>query len=88
MKGRIAVEKNLTPYSHYLSLQGYSVENMTVEDMLQKSIPDYDAFIVTGLSENFLGFHDIMTKAPVINADGLSPEDVARRISTQRIAAQ
>ncbi len=80
MNRRIAVENDLTPYSSYLRREGYTVENMSVEDMLQKKMPDYDAYVVTGLSENYLGFHDTVTKAPVINADGLTPEEVSRMI--------
>jgi hypothetical protein len=80
MNRTVAVENNLTPYSAYLRREGYTVENMSVEDMLQKKMPDYDAYVVTGISENYLGFHDTVTKAPVINADGLTPEQVARMI--------
>ena len=81
MKGKIAVEQNLTPVVNYLTSQGYSVVSMSASDMLNGDKKGYDAFVISGASENFLGMDDRVTKTSVINASGLSPEDVARRIS-------
>ena len=81
MKGKIAVEQNLTLVVNYLTLQGYSVESLSASDMLNGDKKGYDTFVIYGASENFLSMEDWVTKANVINASGLSPEDVARRIS-------
>jgi len=81
MKGKIAVEQNLTPVVNYLTSQGYSVVSMSASDMLNGDKKGYDAFVISGASENFLSMEDRVTKTSVINASGLSPEDVARRIS-------
>ena len=81
MKGKIAVEQNLTPVVNYLTLQGYSVESMSASDMLNGDKKGHDTFVISGASENFLSMEDWVTKANVINASGLSSEDVARRIS-------
>ena len=81
MKGKIAVEQNLTPVANYLTSQGYSVVSLSASDMLNGDKKDYDALVISGASENFLGMEDRLTESNVINASGLSPEDVARRIS-------
>ena len=82
MKGKIAIEPNMTRYSDYLTSQGFAVHPMPVEDMTAKNMRGYDAFVISGMSENFLGFEDTQTKAPLINAKGLSPEDVSKMIGT------
>ena len=81
MKGKIAVEQNLTPVVNYLTSQGYSVESMSASDMLNGGKKGYVAFVISGASENFLSMEERETKISVINASGLSPEDVARRIT-------
>lgn len=81
MRGKIAVEQNLTPVINYLASQGYSVVSMSASDMLNSDKKDYEAFVISGASENFLSMEDRVTKTSVINASGLSPEDVANRIS-------
>jgi len=53
MKGKIAVEQNLTPVVNYLTSQGYSVESMSASDMLNGNKKGYDAFVISGASENF-----------------------------------
>ena len=82
MKRKIAVEQNLTHYSDYLTSQGFAVHEMSVEDMTAKKMRGYDAFVVSGMNENFLGYEDTLTDAPIINAKGLSPKDVAGMIKT------
>lgn len=73
---KIAVEQNLSPVADYLERQGYSVKKMNAGDMLSGKNSGFDAFVISGASENFLGMEDRTTKASVINADGSTPEDV------------
>lgn len=79
MKGKIAVEQNLGPVSDYLTNQGYTVDKFNAGDLLTKK-PEYDALVVSGGSENFLGIEDRTTPGSVINAAGLTPEDVCRKL--------
>jgi hypothetical protein len=81
MTGKVAIEPNLTPIKDYLSGKGYKVESINFNDKSPKYLNSFDAFVVTGLNTDFLGVEDTKTKAMVINADGLSPEDVASRLS-------
>lgn len=80
MKGKIAIEPALTNVKDYLVGKGYEVDSMSPNMEFTKNLQKYDAVVVTGLSKNLLGVHDTETKAAVINADGLSPQDVAREI--------
>lgn len=82
MKGKIAVEQNLTPVKDYLTSKGYSVECIRFNEQSLEDLRKYDTIVVSGLNSNFLGFHDTKTSASVINADGLTPEDVARELES------
>lgn len=79
MKGRIAIEPALSNVKNYLTEKGYTVESMTEGE--KQNLQQYDAIVVTGLSKNLLGIEDTDTRAVVINADGLTPQEVAGRIS-------
>jgi acetolactate synthase regulatory subunit len=80
MTGKIAVEQNLSPVANYLASRGYTVTTMNVTEMLSGNKDNFDAYVISGASENFLGMQDRLTDVSVINASGLSPEDVAFRI--------
>ncbi|NJD04429.1 MAG: YkuS family protein [Ruminiclostridium sp.] len=80
MKHRIAVENSLTPIRDFLSEKGYNVDNIDFSKEYSKGMDKYDAVVVTGLSENFLGVEDTNTKAVVIDAKGLTTEQVYGRL--------
>jgi hypothetical protein len=81
MNGRIAIEPTLSNVKDYLSGIGYTVETID-ENKKTGSLQDFDVIVVTGLSTNLLGMSGTRTKAPVINADGLTPEEVAGKIKS------
>lgn len=83
MKGKIAVEQNLTPVKDYLSDKGYQVDCIRVSDETSVKLKGYDAIVVNGLSNNLLGIQDTMTGAVVINAAGLTPEEIGKEIESQ-----
>lgn len=76
---KIAIEPALSNVKDYLSGIGYKVETIDVNKEAG-SLRGYDAIVVTGLSTNLLGMSNTRSKAPVINADGLTPEEVASKI--------
>lgn len=73
---KIAIEPDLTPISKYLGERGYQVENISLSKEFSNKHSNYDAYVVTGLNSNFLGISDTISKAVVIDASGLSPEQV------------
>ncbi len=82
MKGKIAVEQNLTPVKDYLADKGYQVDCIRISDETSAKLQGYDAIVVNGLSNNMLGVQDTMTGAVVINADGLTPEEIGKEIES------
>ncbi len=83
MKGKIAIEYNLTPVKDYLTGKGYNVECININEQSSTKLQSYDTIVVTGQNSNFLGVHNTETSAVIINADGLSPEEVAKKIESK-----
>jgi len=75
MERIVAVENNLKPVKDYLSAQGCQI--IEVERVKDTKV---DAVVLAGNDQNIMGMQDIDTKAPVINASGLSPQDVWNEI--------
>jgi galactitol-specific phosphotransferase system IIB component len=75
---KIAIEPALTNVKDYLAGKGYDVESLNSNERFDMNT--YDAIVVTGLNTNLLGIHDTETKAVVINADGLTPPEVAKQL--------
>ncbi len=71
----VAVEDGLTPIADALRDKGYAVMPFDRGDLDQ-----VDAIVVSGQDDNLMGIQDIQTKAPVINAEGLTAEQVAREV--------
>lgn len=71
MERVIAVEDNLTPVRDFLAAQGCRI--IAVERVKDTRV---DAVVISGADQNLMGMEDIDTKAPVIDARGLSPQDV------------
>jgi hypothetical protein len=82
LKTRVAVEDSLRPVKDRLRAAGYDVLS------LAGGVPDHvAAIVVNGLDDNLLGRQDVIARAPVINAAGLTPEEVAAEVSRRLGAA-
>ncbi|WP_053956853.1 YkuS family protein [Inediibacterium massiliense] len=77
---KVAVEKSLKNIKSYLSIQGYEVRDL---ESSRRNLKNFDAIIVSGQNSNLLGMHDTNTKASVINAAGMTPEDVANQLNNR-----
>lgn len=82
MNKTIAVERNLTPVMDYLSEKGYKVEGIDFNKEYGRNIDKYDALIVTGMNKDFLGVQDIVSKIPVIEAKGLTAEQIYNQLAS------
>ncbi len=80
MKRKIAIEPALGNVRDYLIDEGYDVQSMDLSGRSLNNLNQFDAIVVSGLSTNLLGMSDTDTKAVVINADGLTPPEVADRL--------
>lgn len=83
MPGKIAVEPNLTPVKDYLTQKGYTVESVSFDQQPANKLQGYDALVVTGLNSDFLGMNDTETKTFVLNADGMTPEQVEQKLQSR-----
>lgn len=74
----VAIENNLNPVRDYLAAQGCQI--IAVERVKETKV---DAVVLSGVDQNIMGIQDITTKAPVIDASGLSPEEVWNQIKSR-----
>jgi len=78
---KIGVEKGLNTIADYLNSEGYSVEILG-ED-LKSSIAkcdDLDVIVSADYNTNMMGISDTSTKVPIINASGLTQEEIKNMI--------
>ncbi|MGZ4031039.1 MAG: YkuS family protein [Tumebacillaceae bacterium] len=77
---KVAVEANLSNIRNYLSQQGYDCVQLNE----QSAGAACDAIVISGADQNLMGIQDATTKVPVINAHGLTPQEVAERLQQQQ----
>jgi hypothetical protein len=74
---RIAVEGNLGPIQEYLNQNGFQTVALNEQTANGQGC---DAIVISGADQNLMGIQDAQTKVPVINAHGLTPQEVAKRL--------
>lgn len=78
---KVAVQKGLTDVEDYLRSEGYEVQGFDNYNEKNSSYYDkFDAVVVSGQDKNILGMENTSTKAPAIDADGLTPQQVKSQI--------
>ncbi len=75
---RVAVEKSLGNVRNYLQEKGLAVTDL---DAAKNNLDEFDAVVISGQDDNFMGIHDTSTRASVINARGMDVEDVYKQIT-------
>jgi hypothetical protein len=83
MKAKVAVEADLTNVSDYLEEQGYQVIEFIHSDEIIDELQAVDAIVISGMQENLLGMEDIETEALMIEASGLTPEEIGDMLEQQ-----
>lgn len=78
MPKRIAFENRLTPIRRHLQEQGCEVVDLDSEHAAQ-----CDCCVIAGDDENVMGIQTTHTFAPVINAHGMTPEEVQQQIEAR-----
>ncbi len=81
---KIGIEKGLSNISDFLTNEGYSVQELSgsIKENLSK-LDGLDAIITSGLDTDMMGHSTTQTKTPVVNADGLTPQEVKSMIERQ-----
>ncbi|WP_079509348.1 YkuS family protein [Mesobacillus jeotgali] len=73
---RVGVEQSLSNISEALREKGYDVVELRQESDAQGC----DFCVISGIDSNVMGMQDVVTQGSVIEANGLSAEDVLRQI--------
>ena len=76
----IAIEPRLTSHSRLLEEAGYHVVALN-----ENALGIAQAIVVNGSENGFLGIQDPKTLAPVIDADGMTPEQVLTAVKNRTI---
>ncbi len=76
MANTIGVEQSLSNVEAALKAKGYEVVQLRSE----ADAKNCDACVVTGQDDNVMGISDTTVKGPVIDATGLSADEVCERV--------
>ncbi|KHD36234.1 hypothetical protein NL50_10730 [Clostridium acetobutylicum] len=78
---KIGVESGLSAIADYLKNEGYSVELLggNLENNAAKC-DSFDAVVTADYNTNMMGFCNTSTKTPIVNASGLTREEVKSMI--------
>ena len=76
---KIGVEQALTNVSQALRAKGHEV----VELKQESDAGDCACCVISGLDSNVMGMHDTVTKASVIEANGLTAEEVCSMVENR-----
>ncbi|CAB1127943.1 conserved protein of unknown function [Candidatus Hydrogenisulfobacillus filiaventi] len=81
-KVMVAVEEDLAPVRMALARAGF-----TVVSLAGNAWNEAQAIVVNGLDDRFLGMEDPRTAAPVIDAAGMTPEEVVASVQERALRA-
>jgi len=76
---KIGVEQSLTNIQQALKEKGYDV----VELMQESDAQNCDCCVVTGMDSNVMGMQDTFTKGSVIDANGMSADEVCQQVESR-----
>lgn len=75
---RVAIEEGLEDVRQAIEDAGWEVV-----DLEEAALDEIDAVVCTGMDDDVLGDETTSTDVPVISADGLSAEEVVRRLAQE-----
>ncbi len=76
---KIGVEQSLSAVQEALRNQGHEV----VELKQEYDTKNCDCCVISGMDQNVMGMQDTTMKGPVINADGLTAEQVCQEVDSR-----
>lgn len=80
-KIKVGVEQNLSNVKRYLEENDINVKEFDSKKMGSSwTMNRYDAVVVSGTDINIMGIQDVVGKAKVIDASGMTPQDVYNEI--------
>ncbi|WHY84252.1 YkuS family protein [Neobacillus novalis] len=76
---KVGVEQSLTNIQQALKEKGYDVVELKHEADAQNC----DCCVITGLDSNMMGMQDTFTKGSVIDANGMSADEVCQQVESR-----
>jgi Uncharacterised protein family (UPF0180) len=76
---KVGVEQSLTNIQQALREKGYDVVELKQESDAQNC----DCCVITGIDSNVMGMQDTLTKGSVIEANGLSADEVCSQVESK-----
>lgn len=76
---KVGVEQSLTDVQQALQEKGYDVVQLKQE----KDANGCDCCVVTGLDSNVMGIANTVIKGPVIEANGLTADEICQEIESR-----
>lgn len=77
---RIAVENTLGNVRDYLTEKGFEVVQLDPHTQTGIEMKNCDALVIAGTDENLMDMANIKSEAPVIDARGMSEEQILNRL--------
>ena len=74
---KVAIQQNLSQIKDYLEDMGCQVSTLRDNNI---NFNAFDAIVVTGQDDDIMGIEDTLTNAIVIEASGLTPQEVYNQI--------
>lgn len=83
MEQKVAVEGELAPFRDALERAGYRVVPLDEE-----RLGEVAAVVVNGMDDDLLGIETVEAHAPVIDADGRTPDEVVAEVRDRAIGSR
>lgn len=80
---RVAIEGPLGNIGTFLEEKGYEVVNLDPHTQTGIELKNCDAIVISGMDRNLMGYTTIKTEAPVIEANGLTQEQVYQQVKNR-----
>lgn len=80
MKKRVAVEQTLKNVGTFLQEKGYEIASLDPLSESKAELHNVSAVIISGQDENMMGMQDMVTQSVVIDARGMTEEQVYERL--------
>ena len=74
---KVAIEANLSNIRNALSQAGYECVQLNSNNANEQGL---SAIVISGADRNVMGIQDVVNNVPVINSEGLTPQDVQQRL--------
>ncbi|MFO1443785.1 YkuS family protein [Bacillus sp. Bva_UNVM-123] len=78
MAKKVAVEQSLSNVSEALRDKGFEV--IDIKSSADVETTNCSAYVVSGLDSNIMGIQEVSTNAPIIEASGMSADEVCQEV--------